>query len=392
MMKNIAGSPVEGHNFFGREDEIAYVWSLIEDGNNIILPSPRRVGKTSFAFKILEEVKKENWQVISMNLEEFTTEIEFVEAFVKELIKLSTVGRFKSRTQNLLKAITQVKPEIEYEGVKLSIGWENQKIDVYQELKDILDHSQPLLIFLDELTVLLNSIVEKEEEKEKGVNNVKAFLHWLRSVRTESKSRIKWIYCSSVGIANFTYTHKISDALNETLDYHLKSFDEATSKKMLNKLAIHYQLEFTEEIGEAIVSKLDYCLPYFLQLMFNQIKTLHRTQNRDLGNDIVEEAYEDLIGGKHFNTWIERIEKQYEDSVSYAFVLLKHICQNKNGSTRNNLQGVLASNLKDTDELEMITSNSIYMLSNDGYLIEEDGRYRFRSPLLRDFWFKRFVK
>jgi uncharacterized protein len=32
------------------------------------------------------------------------------------------------------------------------------------------------------------------------------------------------------------------------------------------------------------------------------------------------------------------------------------------------------------------------MLTNDGYLIEEDGLYQFRSPLLRDFWFNRFVK
>ena len=32
------------------------------------------------------------------------------------------------------------------------------------------------------------------------------------------------------------------------------------------------------------------------------------------------------------------------------------------------------------------------MLQNDGYLMEERDLYHFRSPLLRDFWFNRFVK
>lgn len=32
------------------------------------------------------------------------------------------------------------------------------------------------------------------------------------------------------------------------------------------------------------------------------------------------------------------------------------------------------------------------MLQNDGYLIEVQSKYGFRSPLLRDFWYNRFSK
>ena len=32
------------------------------------------------------------------------------------------------------------------------------------------------------------------------------------------------------------------------------------------------------------------------------------------------------------------------------------------------------------------------MLKNDGYIIEEELKYTFRSPLLRDFWYNRFSK
>jgi uncharacterized protein len=31
------------------------------------------------------------------------------------------------------------------------------------------------------------------------------------------------------------------------------------------------------------------------------------------------------------------------------------------------------------------------VLQNDGYLVEENKRWRFRSPLLREYWFRRIA-
>ena len=52
-MKNKAGPPVEGDDFFGREKELAYAWRKLQSGNSLLLAAPRRVGKTSFAKKLL---------------------------------------------------------------------------------------------------------------------------------------------------------------------------------------------------------------------------------------------------------------------------------------------------------------------------------------------------
>jgi ATP-dependent protease HslVU (ClpYQ) ATPase subunit len=46
------GSPVVGEDFFGREVELRKAEALIRD-NNLMLAAPRRVGKTSFARKML---------------------------------------------------------------------------------------------------------------------------------------------------------------------------------------------------------------------------------------------------------------------------------------------------------------------------------------------------
>ena len=48
--------------------------------------------------------------------------------------------------------------------------------------------------------------------------------------------------------------------------------------------------------------------------------------------------------------------------------------------------------IEDEDKAEAILSRLLYMLKNDGYLTENSALYLFRSPLLRDFWLKRFVR
>lgn len=387
-MKNIIGPPVTGDDFFGRNNEFDYVWQLIKSGNNLVFPSPRRVGKTSFALKLLEKAKKEGWQTISINLEKNNGEKEFVETFVDELKKLSYWETIKESGGKLFDLLKQFKPSFEYNDVKVSLDWQSNKEDVYKQLADLLDHEKPTLIFMDELTVLLSNIINQED----GRRNVAAFLHWMRDLRIKSDSKIRWIFCSSVGIENFTFTHHISDAINDTSDYFLKSFDAQTSKAMLQKLSNDNELALTTEIQEIIIEKLSFCLPFFLQLMFEKINYLHKIEDLNVDSQIVTIAYNALIEEKHFNTWVERIDEQYGDLGNAAYTLLRHICQAKEGSKRKSLVAVLSKKIQDSEEVEKKVSSLLYMLKNDGYLIEQNNLYLFRSPLLRDFWFNRFVK
>jgi len=61
------------------------VWERIQNGNNLIFPSPRRVGKTSFAFKIADRAQAEGWRTVKLNLEKVTSEQKLVELFIEEL-------------------------------------------------------------------------------------------------------------------------------------------------------------------------------------------------------------------------------------------------------------------------------------------------------------------
>ena len=388
-MKNIIGPPVEGADFFGREKEFEYVWGRIKDGNNFIFPSPRRVGKTSFALKLIEAAKAERWNIVSINVEKITREFEFVEIFTDKLVDLDWFEKLKDGKNKFIEALGSLKPKIKYEGVEVGLEWNANKVDIYKQITDVIAHDEPTLIFIDELTVLLKVILESSEDGKKEVNH---FLHWFREIRQTSKSKIRWIYCSSVGIENFTHTLGISDTVNDMLKYELRSFSREDSMKMLNVLSRSYGLEIGEDIAESIINKLDYCLPYFLQLIFEKINSLIKIEEVPLNIAVVDLAYGVLTGEDHFNTWVERINEQYGENEENAFAILKLICEEKTGTSRANILNSLVATGLEINKAEAVTSQLIYMLNNDGYLIEENSLYRFRSPLLRDFWFNRFSK
>jgi uncharacterized protein len=388
-MHNITGPPVEGEDFFGRQNELAYCWDSIVSGNNIALPSPRRVGKTSFALKLLATAKDAGWNTVSINLEKVSTEADFIQLLVEQLQNLSWWERTKEKGSSLMNFLKQLRPSAEYQGVKLQLNWEENKEDVYKQVADLLDHNERTLIFLDEVTVLLNCIMESGSD---GKQKVTRFLHWLRDIRITSGSKIRWIVCSSVGIENFLHKHRISDTMNEVTDYKLKSFKHEESIAMLRMLGDDNGVKLDDAIMNRVIEKLEYCLPFFLQITFEKIKYLVKVEDLPLNVSIVDIAYEALIQGKHFNTWVERIHEQYGNNKVHAVTLLNHMSREKKGSKRDTLTNLIVSEQTPIESAEAIVSLLLYMLSNDGYIIEEDGLYRFRSSLLRDFWFNRHLK
>jgi uncharacterized protein len=388
MITNKIGPPVEGKDFFGREQETAFVWKRLQDGNHILLPAPRRVGKSSFAKKLVVTAKAAGWDTLEINLEEIHTEAAFIELFLEKLKGLSWWERAKDRVSNLLDRIKALKPKINVGGAEVSVEWQNQKADVYGEISALLDHQKDTLIFFDELAVLLNSLVKTDNGREQAEN----FLHWLRSMRQVSGTKIRWVFCSSVGIENFTYAHQLSNTINDVHPYQLKAFDRATSLSLLKALEEGSKISLTDEVREAILDKISYFLPFFIQILFAKIHELVSLEQADIQVGLVDRAHSDILEENHLNTWVERLKEQYGALEADAFLLLKHICQEKTGSKRDNLLPLLLKKYNDPDKAEDQLSSLLYMLQNDGYLVGDAGFYHFRSPLIRDFWYNRFVK
>lgn len=114
-------------------------------------------------------------------------------------------------------------------------------------------------------------------------------------------------------------------------------------------------------------------------------------QSLPVNKTTIDRAYQQLIKENYLNTWDERL-KDYQEMEFSARTILIQLCQHPKGDSRNILTDVLNSKINDPTKAEMQTAKALKMLMNDGYLIESNRRYMFRSPLLRDFWYNRFVK
>lgn len=390
MINNITGSPVEGDDFFGREKEIEFVWKHINKGNSLILSAPRRVGKSSLAKKVLGKAKENDWNILEINLEEVKTEEDFVKVFLEKLTNQGWFTKIKGdATKRVTQILESIKPSFTVGEANVTLEWKSKKSDIYEDLKKLLDHNEETLIMVDELTVLLSSFIENDSKD--GKKNVEFFLNWLRSFRQVTGTKIRWIFCSSVGIDNFTNQYNLSYTFNDVAPYPVGAFKREKAKELLTELAKSDNIEISEEIKEYLLDKIGWLLPYFIQILFAKFYHLVQVEEDEVNIETVEKAYQLLINEKHLNTWEERL-KEYGLLEVHARGLLKKLSENKLGERRGALLAFLNIKIKNDEKAEATLNKLLYMLQNDGYLIEEELKYAFRSPLLRDFWFTRFSK
>jgi len=379
------GPVVEGDDFYGREKELRYAWEmLISKGTSLLLSAPRRVGKTSFSKKMLKLAEENGWKTLYLDLEGKGTEGEFVKFFIEELQKEKWWENAKSKIGDIFLKLLESIKELEIVGNKFSINSDVWRSNTYGRIKQLIENTGEILIVIDELTIYLNHLLAQENGKEK----VEFFLEWLRSFRQTTK--VRWILSSSVGIENFASMHQLSKHLNDVHRFDIGAFSEDEAKDFISRLDVDKNIQFTKEHIKYILDKLVWHLPFFIQILVEKINFLVCLKGKQLSNETIDEAYNLLITGSHFNTWDERL-KDYNEFQDDARKILK-LCASPVGRSRDNLLANLSSKKSDIDKTGNILFRLLEMLQNDGYLTEHNGKYIFRSPLLRDFWREHFGK
>jgi hypothetical protein len=229
------------------------------------------------------------------------------------------------------------------------------------------------------------------ESSKEGLKDVEFFLNWLRSFRQVKNNKIRWIFCSSIGIENFLSIHGLSNTLNDVDSFEIDELKGDEPKGLLYALGESKNIIFKDEDSSHFLSKLGWALPFYIQVLFSEIYNLKEIEEREINIDLIDDAYQKIIGKQYFNTWDERL-KEYGDLEFFIRLILKRLCHNKDGEMRGTLHSILYSETKDSHKADEILSRVLQILINDGYAMKkEDGKYIFRSPLLRDFWYNRFI-
>lgn len=115
----VYGMSVEGDNFTDRVKETARLKKDFEHGMNVILMSPRRMGKTSLVKKVKSEITDPKIKVILIDIYDCRSEYDFYNRFASAIMK-ETSSKAEQVLENIKKFLVRVSPKISFSPEPLS--------------------------------------------------------------------------------------------------------------------------------------------------------------------------------------------------------------------------------------------------------------------------------
>lgn len=115
----VYGMSVEGDNFTDRIKETARLKKDFENGVNVILMSPRRMGKTSLVRKVKSEIKDPDIITVLMDIYDCRSEYDFYNRFASSIMR-ETATKAEQVLENIKKFLVRISPKISFSPDSLS--------------------------------------------------------------------------------------------------------------------------------------------------------------------------------------------------------------------------------------------------------------------------------
>lgn len=109
----VYGMSVGGDNFTDRIEETKRIKLDFENGINVILISPRRMGKTSLIKKVISEMDRPEIKVVYMDIYDCRSEYDFYNRFAETMMK-STGNQLEQVMENIKRFLVRVSPKLSF--------------------------------------------------------------------------------------------------------------------------------------------------------------------------------------------------------------------------------------------------------------------------------------
>jgi uncharacterized protein len=390
-MSTHIGTPAQGKNFFGRSKMIEKLMKVILLGSHILLSGPRRVGKTSLAMRILFLLRKKSWNGIYVTFEGAKDETVIAQRIITALKEQEP---FWKKSQSIFDKIFKgANIELEAFGAKVRYNKNNNDVANMLETlgRAINSLSGNFLVIIDELPVFLASL----ESKEDGKARVEAVLNVLRSFRQndagdddDNVEKKVWFFCGSISLESYAAHRNLSYTINDIRPFKLGAYETAEAVEYLNMARIKSEVVMKEEVRDYLLKKVGWPIPFYLAIVFeaalNEMDdtNIMEYHHINVGYEKSLEEYQ-----KDFDLWIQRLKLHIVNSeIHIEFLKLIATSQNVNLSFLKAF--IINSEWSNLKELQLIAV--LDQLEADGYIVLEEYKYVYRSPLIKDYIIKKF--
>ncbi len=385
-MKQIIGSPARKDRFYKRPEIREDILDAIFSGENLLISAPRRVGKTSILWNLVDDPDP-NIFTVYLNTEAIENPEEFFQMILNGILntdKIEGFGNFSRRTKEFLIEWAKKIAGIKIGGIGIDFR-ETEKINFYDQLLNFLTEihleDKKIVILVDEFPITVEHIHRKYD-----INGVKLFLDQNRALRQNPifQEKVKFIYCGSIGLFTVVKRLNSTDMINDLREIQIGALRKIDAEKLVSELL--FQKSGTiphKKIIEYILRKIEWWIPFYFQLLVKEMSDPIIYDKEPLSEKMVDTAFEKVIenGNIYFEHFKSRLSKTFEKA-ELDFVLDLLIAL-KSTSTLNFNEII---NISESHNLRQQTQDILEILKYDGYIVEENKCFRFYSPILKAWW------
>ena len=378
---NRLAAVVTGSDFFNREDIIKKIWKYIEKDQNVLLCGPRRFGKTSIIRELAGKAHEHLCRQIMIDLESVFTPQEFVARIWTEI-------EWPDRTAEEKNEKTQaIEDSIEGQ-------WDEKGGKFFRKISK---RKENLLFLLDECPYMLDSFLGKDKADEDKIKNfdrekTNRFIKWFREQRDLTKNRCVFLITGSLNLKPYLKDNGLDkDSFSDCKEVKLPFFDSENLRTYIESLLLGQEIFITDELLDELVRITTPGIPYFIQIVMNHVVSLYRKNPQFSIEDLRNTYHEEIIGseGRRLFDTFERHFKRYGSRKPGASAILREL---SNAGDKGLKKQEIESIYKDSSYLSGRSEFGIILsyLKYDFYIekIKGTDRYRFISPILRDYWQK----
>jgi AAA+ ATPase superfamily predicted ATPase len=282
------GTIVKANNFYDRKEETKRLVDTLSGGNNVVLYAPRRFGKTSLVFRVIEQLEKQGFICIYFDFMPVFSPESFVRLYTKALSeKQSNLNRFAQVFTSIIKSIRPVLTFGQDGMPEFSIDFTNAKVDetLISQLLDIPEllagKDKRVIVFFDEF---------QEAEKLKNIN----FEALLRS-KIQQQQKTNYLFFGSK-------THLLKEMFNDKKKAFYNSASQMTIGALPQKDTIEFlQTKFAlsnilidENVSKYLIT-VAADIPHYIQLLASEVWQSAVNSQEFITKEMIDESAKKVL-------------------------------------------------------------------------------------------------
>jgi uncharacterized protein len=388
MSKNtlnvVIGQAAQGEKYLPRTTITDEIWRKLEGGSNLLLVAPRRVGKSSILFHLLDN-PKEKLLIAYYISESVNNENEFYKKLFHHILeKMTSLQRYTTILKTLAKKLPSCIESIGPDGIKFRSG---NSINYCDELRKLMQkavlNDDKIIVLIDEFASTVENILQDEGER--------AAIHFLetkRSIRQDPamQNKLQFIYAGSIGLENIVSSMNQVNLVADLAPIRVTPLTNKDVKKLISMIFDGSEITLEDGALKYLLDVIEWWIPFYFQIILDEsYKIIEERGSMVITKGDIDAAVKNALKQRiYFEHWFARLRKAYK-AKEFSFVkeLLNVISEKKKIPSSEIFNCAVKYGLENS------YTDLVNALKHDGYINNSDNpkEYRFNSSLLREWWY-----